>query len=240
MELISNMSIKLLIGKNSGGENQYIEMKHIPVLMISYCDEGQLASIFSQFGQHSFSQKNYIITNTRLFQQWVMQKEAFSLFMRDEPEMGFETRNDIINHVLEEIVMRQKIMKQKGITDFSRYISLNTWNDVKLDYTYLLVDDVWDMIVSKPKKLALNFMMILLYGPKVGVHVLFASSISYRNLLQQLVNVYPILTIELKKKYGIPEPKKISDLGHELIFTPEDFVYYNKGNIAEMVKYYKV
>jgi hypothetical protein len=169
-----------------------------------------------------------------------MKHEAFSLFMRDEPEMGFKTRNDIINHVLEEIVMRQKIMKQKGITDFSRYTLLNTWNEVKLDYRYLLVDDVWDMIVSKPKKLALNFMMILLYGPKVGVHVLFASSISYRNLLQQLVNVYPILTIELKKKYGIPEPKKISDLGHELIFTPEDFVYYNKGNIAEMVKYYKV
>ncbi len=240
MELISKMSIKLLIGKNSGGEDQYIEMKEVPVLMISYCDEEQLSSIFSQFGQYAFTQKNYIITNTRLFEQWGMKHEAFNLFMRDEPETGFEKRNDIINHVLEEIVMRQKIMKQKGISDFNRYTLLNTWNEVKLDYTYLLVDDVWDMIVSKPKKLALNFMMILLYGPKVGVHVLFASTISYRNLLQQLVNVYPILTIELKKKYGIPEPKKISDLGHELIFTPEDFVYYNKGNIAEMIKYYKL
>jgi hypothetical protein len=67
----------------------------------------------------------------------------------------------------------------------------------------------------------------------------FASAISYRNLLQQLVGIYPILTIELKKKYGIPEPVKISELGNELIFSAEDFVYYKKGSIMYMVRYYK-
>ena len=81
--------------------------------------------------------------------------------------------------------------------------------------------------------------MILLYGQKVGVHVVAASAISYRNLLQQLVSIYPILTIELKKKYGIPEPIKLSELGHELIFSSEDFVYYKKGSVADMIKYYK-
>jgi len=234
------MNTRLLIGKSSAGENQYIEMKDVSILMISYCDENQLSSIFSQFGLLQTGNKYYLITNTRQFNNWGFNKEVFKVFMRDEPEFDIKTRNELINQLLEEIVSRQKVMKKKNITDFSRYISLNTWNETKLDYIYLLVDDVWDLIVSKPKKLALNFMMILLYGQNVGVHVVFASAISYRNLLQQLVNVYPILTIELKKKYGIPEPKKISDLGHELIFTLEDFVYYNKGNIAEMVKYYKV
>jgi hypothetical protein len=60
-----------------------------------------------------------------------------------------------------------------------------------------------------------------------------------RNLLQQLVGIYPILTIELKKKYGIPEPVKISELGNELIFSAEDFVYYKKGSIMDMVRFYK-
>ncbi len=234
------MSISLLIGKNSQGEIQFIELKNIPILMISYCNEEQRSFIFQQFGKGVSVHKHYIITNSRFFKKWELDKNRFYHFLRDEPEIEFETRNDIINHVLEEIIKRQKIMKRKGVTAFTRYVELNTWNEIKLDYLYLFLDDVWDLIVSKPKKLALNFMMILLYGPNVGIHVVFASAISYRNLLQQLVNVYPILTIELKKKYGIPEPKKISDLGHELIFTPEEFVYYNKGNILEMVKYYKV
>ena len=234
------MSIQLLIGKNSDGENQYIEMNKVPVLMISYCNEDQLSFIFQQLGKQVLNHKNYIITNSRYFKKWELEQKKIHLFLRDEPEAEFETRNDIINHLLEEIIKRQKIMKKKSITAFTRYVELNTWNEIKLDYLYLFLDDVWDLIVSKPKKLALNFMMILLYGPNVGIHVVFASAISYRSLLQQLVNVYPILTIELKKKYGIPEPKKISDLGHELIFTPEDFVYYNKGNISEMIKYYKV
>lgn len=234
------MSISLLIGKNSQGENQFIDLKNIPVLMISYCNEEQISFIFQQFGKDVSAHKHYIITNSRFFKKWGLDKGRFYSFLRDEPEIEFETRNDIINNVLEEIIKRQRIMKKKGITSFTRYVVLNTWNEIKLDYIYLFLDDVWDIIVSKPKKLALNFMMILLYGPNVGIHVVFASAISYRNLLQQLVNVYPVLTIELKKKYGIPEPKKISDLGHELIFTPEEFIYYNKGNISEMVKYYKV
>ena len=234
------MSISLLIGKDSQGKNQFIELKNIPVLMISYCSEAQLSFIFQQFGKQSLYQKNYIITNSRYFKKWKLEKVWFHYFLRDEPESGYETRNDIINHLLEEIVTRQKTMKNTGVTSFTRYFELNTWNETKLDYLYLFLDDVWDLIVSKPKKLALNFMKILLFGPNVGIHVVFASAISYRNLLQNLVDVYPNLTIELKKKYGTPEPKKISDLGNELIFTPDDFVYYNKGNISEIIKYYKV
>jgi hypothetical protein len=55
-------------------------------------------------------------------------------------------------------------MKQKKILDFKRYTSLNIWNEIKLDYLFVFVDDIWDIIVSKPKNLGLNFMMILLSG----------------------------------------------------------------------------
>ena len=233
------MKIPLLIGKDSAGKNQFIDLSDIPVLMISHCDEMQLTSIFSQFGLFESSTKHYLITNTRYFNTWKFDKERFRVFMRDEPEFDIISRNDLINQIIDEIIKRQKIMKQKKITDFERYNSLNTWNDIKLDYLFLFIDDIWDIIVLKPKKLALNFMMILLYGQDVGVHVVFASAISYRNLLQQLVGIYPILTIELKKKYGIPEPVKISELGNELIFSAEDFVYYKKGGNADMVRYYK-
>lgn len=233
------MKKSLLIGKDSAGKNQFIDLSEVPVLIVSFCDENQLTSIFSQFGVFESSTRHYLITNMRYFNTWKFDKERFRIFMRDEPEFDIISRNDLINQILDEIIRRQKIMKQKKTTDFRRYNSLNTWNDIKLDYLFLFIDDIWDLIVSKPKKLALNFMMILLYGQYVGVHVVFASAISYRNLLQQLVGIYPILTIELKKKYGIPEPVKISELGNELIFSAEDFVYYKKGSIMDMVRYYK-
>jgi len=234
------MTTQLLIGKNSDGEDQYIELTKVPVLIISYCEEVQLKSIFSQFNLFDFVNKNYLISNTRYFKDWGLKKNHFHLFMRDDPRMEFETRIDLIDHLLEEIINRQKIMKKKKIIDFERYVSLNTWNDKKLGYQFLIVDDVWDIIVSKPVKLGLNFMMIILYGPLVGIHTIFASVISYRNILEQLINQHPILTIELRKKYGFPEPKKISELGQELIFTPEGFIYYKKSAISDLLKFYKI
>jgi len=234
------MNANLLIGKNSHGEDQYIDLTKVPVLIISYCEDAQIKSIFNQFHLFDFLSKNYLIANTRYFKDWGLNKEYFHLFMRDDPKIEFETRIDLIDHILEEIVNRQKIMKKKKVFDFERYVSLNTWNDIKLGHQFLILDDVWDIIVSKPVKLGLNFMMILLYGPLVGIHTIFASGISYRNILEQLINQHPILTIELRKKYGFPEPKKISELGQELIFTPDGLVYYKKSSISDLLKYYKL
>ena len=234
------MNANLLIGKNSDGEDQYIDLTKVPVLIISYCEDEQLRYIFSQFDSFDFVNKNYLIANTRFLNDWGFHKEHFHLFMRDDPKIEFETRIDLIDHIIKEIVNRQKIMKKKKVVDFERYVSLNTWNDIKLGHQFLIVDDVWDIIVSKPLKLGLNFMMIILYGPLVGIHTIFASGISYRNILEQLINKHPILTIELRKKYGFPEPRKISELGQELIFTPDGLVYYKKNAISDLMKYYKL
>ena len=234
------MNTNLLIGKDSSGLDQYIDLSKIPVLIISYFEEIQLKYIFSQFNLFDFVNKNYIITNSRFLKDWKLNKDHFHLFIRDDLNNEFETRIDLINHLLKEIINRQKIMKKKNIIDFERYVSLNIWNDIKLEHKFFIVDDIWDIIISKPIKLGLYFIMILLYGPTVGIHTIFASIVSYRNILEQLINQHPILTIELRKKYGFPEPKKISELGQELIFTPEGFVYYKKNAISDLLKYYKI
>ena len=228
----------IIIGKDSIGSDHLINLNSIPLLMISYCEESQLDKIYGQFS--AFDDNNFMITNTRHFDNWSLDKSKYKVYFKDEPENGTViSRFDLLQIVLDEIVIRQKILKAKRTISFSRYESLNTWNEVKLEYCFLVIDDIWDIITAKPKKLGLNLIMAMLYGPAVGIHTIFASAISYRNLLQQLVSIHPILTIELKKKYGVPEPKQLSTLGHELIFTPEDFVYYKKGSIGDMEKFYK-
>jgi hypothetical protein len=64
-------------------------------------------------------------------------------------------------------------------------------------------------------------MRIILYGSDVGIHTIFTSKLSYRNLLEQLININPSITKELQKKYGVPEPKRINSIGHELLFTAD-------------------
>ncbi len=236
------MSQHILMGKNSSGEDQYLDVESIPLLICSYSNEEQLDQFFIQLGQLSKSNENscYLITNTRLFNKWGFADTQFNTFFKDEPEMGsVHSLSDLIAIILKQIVERQKALKQKKIGDFKKYIRLNTWNEHKLNYNFLLIDDIWDIVKAKPKKLTLDLMLILLYGPAVGIHTIFASGISYRNLLQQLVSIHPILTLELQKKYGRPEPKQISALGHELIYTPDELVFYKQQGSFEMERFFK-
>ena len=64
------MDQNLLIGKNSDGIDQFIELAKVPVLIISYCEEEQLKSIFNQFNEFDFVNKNYLIANTRYLNEW--------------------------------------------------------------------------------------------------------------------------------------------------------------------------
>ena len=78
----------------------------------------------------------------------------------------------------------------------------------------------------------------MLFGPAVGIHTIFASGISYRNLLQQLININPAITDMLQEKYGVPEPKQISVMGKELIYTSDDLIFYRINGFEELEKYY--
>ena len=78
------------------------------------------------------------------------------------------------------------------------------------------------------------------YWPKFGEvdNTIITSSLSYRNLLEQLININPSITKELQKKYGVPEPQKITILGSELILTAENLVFYKKAGSMGMEKMY--
>jgi hypothetical protein len=237
------MLIPLIVGKNSNAEDQQIDLSDIGLLMISYCDELSVKAIFQQLYKTDYPYKslNYLIANTRRLKQWQINKDFGIVYLRDEPEEGnIATRKKIFKKVTDEIERRERILKSKKIKDFKRYISLNLWNDEKITYQFLLIDDVWDIVTTKPKSLGIDLIRILLYGPAVGVHTIIASAISYRNLLQQLVKINPTITSELQLKYGIPEPKQIGIIGSELIFSPDGLVFYRPAGSFNLEKYYPV
>ena len=235
------MLIPLNIGKNSNGENQLIDLANIPLLMISYCEEKQLVNIFSQLQSLSypFKQNDFYISSIRKCKTWKIDIQNAFTFYKDEPDKGnVKNRIKLMKLVNDEISKRERILKLKKLPDFKRYYSLNTWQTEKLSYQFFIIDDIWDLIISKPKTLGLSLMRVILFGPQVGIHTIFNSSLSYRNLLEQLIRINPSITKELQKKYGVPEPQKINTLGSELILTAENLIFYKKAGSMGMEKMY--
>jgi len=86
----------------------------------------------------------------------------------------------------------------------------------------------------------LNLINIFINGPTYGIHTVFASGVSYRNLLEQLVKLNPKISLELQKRYGVPEPKTINLLGSELIFTSEELIFYRPYATMAMERLFKI
>jgi len=236
------MKIPLIIGRNSNGEHQIIDLAEIQLLMISYCEEKQLSSIFYalQSLSYPFRSKDYYITSFRKCKSWKIKIKDANTYYKDEPDKGnIINKQKLLKLLKDEIFRREQILKKKKITDFKKYVALNTYHKDKLTYQFLVVDDIWDIIVSKPKSVGLSLISILLYGPAVGIHTVFTGSISFRNLLEQLININPKICKELENKYGASEPKRINNMGNELILTAENLVFYKKAGSFEMEKMFK-
>jgi len=235
------MLIPLIIGKNSNGENQMIDLAQSPLLMISYCEEEQLTNIVTQLNvlDYPFKQSDFYITSNRKCENWNIDLQDSIHYFKDDPSKGnINKKSKLLKLINDEISRRERILKKDKIIDFKRYFSLNTWKEDKLSYQFFVIDDIWDLVISKPKSIGLSLMRIILYGSNVGIHTIFTSKLSFRNLLEQLININPSITKELQKKYGVPEPKRINNLGSELILTAENLIYYKKSGSMGMDKLY--
>lgn len=228
-------------------EPQYIDLAQVPLLMVSYSDSIELQQYFSQItfsepaglsgGSTAAEQAgNFLIANSR---HLPTNPNGWSYFLTDEPESGTHiTRAKLLNAVLREMQFRTRIMKQKRMTSFEKYHALNLWNTVKLPYQLLLIDDIWNLVKAKPASLSIQLFRIILNGPEVGVHTIIGSNISYRNLLQHLIELNPAIRKMLQEKYGIPEPTQISTIAQELILSPDNLVFYKKSSMADLEKLY--
>jgi hypothetical protein len=230
--------IPISIGRDSSGDLQQINIEDVPILFISYFSEKHLTSIYLQLSSIT---NNYIIATSKRLVNWGFDIKSNHVFLRDNPRIGnIKSRVDLINLVSKTILIRKRILKKFQATDFKDYMSLSDLRKDNLDHQFLIIDDIWDLVISKPKQLALILMMVILEGPTVGIHSIIGSSLSYRNLLEQIITTHPSLTKELEKKYGNPPPRRIDELSEELIFTAEDLIYFKRSKSLDLQKLYKI
>ena len=104
----------------------------------------------------------------------------------------------------------------------------------------MVVDNIWDIITSKQKQLALDLMLIIIYGASAGYRIIIGSTLSYRNLLEQVIAMHPVLIKELETQFKSPIPKRIDEICDELIFTAEQFIYHKRVGNINLDKYYQL
>jgi hypothetical protein len=230
----------LTIGLNSNNEPQQINLALVPLLMVSYSHSRELHPYFSQILSMEDpiikAGSQFLIANSRHLPS---EDSPHKCFLTDNPEKGTHiSRQALLNNVLKEMKLRNKIMRQKKITSFKKYYALNLWNTIKLKYSFLLIDDIWNLVSAKPQSLSISLIRIILNGPSVGIHTILGSNISYRNLLQQLIELNPAIEKMLQEKYGIPAPTQISSIAQELIISPDKLIFYKKSSVLDMQKYY--
>ncbi|SDW41290.1 hypothetical protein SAMN05444410_102241 [Hydrobacter penzbergensis] len=223
LELLE-MIIPLLIGKNSNGEDKYIDLAAISLLMVSYSRDNQLTEVISRLLQLNsyYKEKNYIIATSKIIQQ-NQHINNDVVFLKDDPgKSTVKSRLHLLKRVQREIKKREKVADKQ-----------------ELPHQFLIIDDVWDLVTAKPQSVGLSLMSILLDGVTVKVHTILASGLSYRNLLQQLIQINPSLNIELERRFGKPIPKQMNVLGTELIFSPDDLIFLKEVGDMEMKRFFR-
>ena len=234
------MHIPFAIGKKSDGKIYSIDLSETANLMVSYCEERQLKKMFKdlQSIDYAYKTKDYYFVSKRRCVEWGVDLQMMHTLFKDEPEAGsIRKKTELFKMLTGEILRREKLLSRKQV-DFKKYFELNTWQDQKMTYQFFIVDDIWDLIKGITKTQGLNLIRILLYGPMVGIHTLFTSSLSYRNLLEQLVDIHPGVIEELRMKFGVPEPKRINSFSSELIITADFLVFFKKAGETEMERLY--
>ena len=216
------MKIPVVIGKNSSGEDKFIDLDHIHVLFVSYLHSKQLNEIIKQVT--GYENSTYFISQN-CDKELQLNKEKCSLYIKDEPTLGnLYNRKEIFKQILKEIKReRSSTVKKKSNT---------------IQFRFLVVDNIWDIISSKHKQLALDLMLIIIYGALIGYRIIIGSTLSYRNLLEQIITMHPILIKELENQFKSPIPKRIDEICDELIFTAEELVYHKRPQTLSLEKYF--
>jgi hypothetical protein len=99
----------------------------------------------------------------------------------------------------------------------------------------VVIEDVFNAIITKNKYPGLSFLELLKEGPSVGIHFIIGSIRTYRNLLRQLIEVYYI-----QKSIEMNDVEATSLLGGELIINPEELFFYREKNEINYQRFFHV
>lgn len=233
METPERNELSVIIGKTSNNELRQIPLSQLPHLFLLYSDQDQLQSFLNrQIKNWEGSIANNEIDFALALSQGNAEKLfannvstlRYSFYNRTNPDQGsIASRYIFMQDILKELKKR-KVNSNKKI---NRRVPL-----------VVISDDIFELVITKRKYTGLYFLQLLIEGPAYGIHFMIASIRVYRNLINQLMAVNPVLKDALRKlipdyDFSITQP-----LGAELIITPEDLYFFKTREQMDYDRYF--
>lgn len=218
------VNIPLVIGRQSSGEEYIIDLAGLPNLFISYSNEIQLPAILLQIINQVNRYDNTSIKlsyslNSRLAEMIMPLVNPIRLHIEfphsDYEEGKINSIDEFIDSLIAEMKIRKALLKKPKRTTITFQTML------------VIIDDVFEVIMSSKKKTALSFIELLITAAEYNMFFIMGSSGIYRNLLNQIMEVSSSLQQKLKK--SLQKTESINHpLGAELVINPDGLIFFRK------------
>ena len=217
-------NIPLVIGKQSSGEEFIIDLERLPHLFISHSNDKQLQNIFIQLIGNIVQNEIELHLSlslsrrmTLLIKPLVPIESLFMEFNHNDFEDGkINSINEFVSSLIIEKKNRATLIKKSKIP-MAMFPAM-----------IIFIDNIFEIIMVQQKKTALSFIELLLTGAPVKMYFIMGSSGIYRPLLDQLINVSPVLKKKLKKSFQ--EQLITQPLGAELVINPDGLLFFRERN----------
>ena len=217
-------NVPLVIGKQSSGEEFIIDLERLPHLFISHSNDKQLQNIFIQLIGNIVQNEIELHLSlslsrrmTLLIKPLVPIESLFMEFNHNDFEDGkINSINEFVSSLIIEKKNRATLIKKSKIP-MAMFPAM-----------IIFIDNIFEIIMAQQKKTALSFIELLLTGAPVKMYFIMGSSGIYRPLLDQLINVSPVLKKKLKKSFQ--EQLITQPLGAELVINPDGLLFFRERN----------
>ncbi len=233
----SILDLTLIIGKGSNNDLFEVDLMALPHLFVSYSEPGQI-NLFLKDAVETLTRQagsgnlQFACALSKAMysgvENYLRKVKLFSLFIRNEAlESARGSKYLFMRTLMKELKRRQKIKLSPGKNSVS-----------KLNPLVVIIDDIFDIIITKRKYTGSYFLELLTAGNELGIHFVVASIWAYRNLLSQLIKSKQ----DTKKAISNPVAEKnfltIQPLIAELIITPEDLYFFKLSNQTDYTRYF--
>jgi len=221
------MQLPLVIGRNSAGNEYFINLAVLPNLFISYNEEIQLTGAFMGLIRDLMNSKQpvklAVSFGRKLAESLLPIIDGEKIEIQFTHVDGEDNKINTIDEFISSLIILSKNRKR-----------VNKKSTNRCNHAIIVVlDNIFEVIMSTHKKTALSFIELLVNGPEQSIYCIAGSSGIYKNLLNQIINVSPVLKRKLQKSkhLKIDEP-----LAAELIINPDGLIFFKARNEKVFVR----
>lgn len=215
--ILTTPTLSLPVGFKSDGKPFCIETGNTN-LFISYSEEAQYDHVLQQlFAAIEKSGHHYIL-----------QASPYAESDSIEPGLLSAKKTDVSQAAIFTTLFGEYIRRKK--MKISPEPKPGEQMNKDILQLFVVVKDIWSLLIlaAKKKIRTKQLLTLLVEGPSVGIFFIAGSRLSFKKLLQQLIEGNERILQKLPQHVPMQNAKGVAALGDELVITPDDITYYRK------------